>query len=90
MVGSIPTLGTNYGFIVLTASTSVSKTESWGSNPHGPAICAINSVGRVSVLQTESQWFESTIAHHHGLGRLGIPYSAQLRLLGENEVRDDS
>ena len=54
------------------------------------AICAINSVGRVSVLQTGSQWFEPTIAHHHGLGRLGIPYSAQLRLLGENEVRDDS
>ena len=63
--GSIPFGGTNYGFIVSTASTSVSKTESWGSNPHGPAMCGISSAGRASALQAGGQWFESTIPHHY-------------------------
>ena len=47
-------------------------------------------LGRALVLQTRGHWFDPSIPHHHGLGRLGVPYSAQLRSLGEKEVRDNS
>lgn len=69
---------------------SYSKYEVLFSISSAPANMLCYFSGRRLVLQTRGRWFESTTEYHHGLGRLGIPYSAQLRLLGEIEVRDDS